>query len=267
MTMRGALLFLLACLALPTAQAGECPRIVSQAPYISESLEWLGLGECIVGASRYDERDVPATGGVLDPDPAAIAALEPELVFVADWTDAATWRDAVPEGTKGFRLHGFRSMAGVAENLRVIADAAGLPDADSRATRFTEQWRAKARAVDGDGTRVLLLSACSGAPYAYGRETWLHDLFTEAGFRVMAPGPRVQRVEGDDPAAAVAALVRETGAEAVIAFRQHGPEQCPLLALKTDARVVGVDGQHFLHPAPVVLEGLDELARAWEAAR
>ncbi len=44
---------LLAVVALPAAAA--CPRIVSQSPYITRALDWLGLERCIVGVSRYPD--------------------------------------------------------------------------------------------------------------------------------------------------------------------------------------------------------------------
>ena len=54
--------------AITHAQEKECPRIISQSPYISEMLDYLGMGHCIVGVSRYSKRDLPRTGGILDPD-------------------------------------------------------------------------------------------------------------------------------------------------------------------------------------------------------
>lgn len=59
------------------AVGADCPRIVSQSPYITRVLIWLGLERCIVGVSRYDALDRPKTGGVIDPDADAIALLEP----------------------------------------------------------------------------------------------------------------------------------------------------------------------------------------------
>ena len=71
--------------AAPALAAGDCPRIISQSPYISHTLAWLELDHCIVGASRYDRGDHPDTGGILDPDGGAIAALvaerQPDVVF------------------------------------------------------------------------------------------------------------------------------------------------------------------------------------------
>ena len=62
-------------------------RIVSLCPSITESLVALGLGGSLVGVTRYcvHPREalegIPRVGGTKNPDLAAIAALEPDLVF------------------------------------------------------------------------------------------------------------------------------------------------------------------------------------------
>ncbi|MBD3610048.1 MAG: ABC transporter substrate-binding protein, partial [Gammaproteobacteria bacterium] len=68
------------------ANAQECPRIISQSPYITHTLEWMGLKSCIIGTSRYDKLGLPTTGGVLDPDAEAIDSLMPDVIFTSDWT-------------------------------------------------------------------------------------------------------------------------------------------------------------------------------------
>ncbi|MCL2162776.1 MAG: hypothetical protein FWH56_13115, partial [Betaproteobacteria bacterium] len=66
----------------PNGAQPPCPRIVSQSPYLTLALKWLERGDCIVGVSRYDREypALPRTGGVLDPDQAAIAAVRPDLI-------------------------------------------------------------------------------------------------------------------------------------------------------------------------------------------
>lgn len=65
----------------------DCPRIISQSPYITHQLDYLGLKNCIVGTSRYDNlKDIPNTGGIIDPDAQAIAQLKPDLWITSVWT-------------------------------------------------------------------------------------------------------------------------------------------------------------------------------------
>ena len=70
--------------AITHAEEKECPRIISQSPYISEMLDYLDMGHCIVGVSRYSKRDLPHTGGILDPDAEAIDALMPDLIITSN---------------------------------------------------------------------------------------------------------------------------------------------------------------------------------------
>lgn len=62
-------------------------RIVSLVPSTTETLAELGLGERVVGRTRFCVhpapwvQSVPAVGGTKDPDPEAIAALRPDLVL------------------------------------------------------------------------------------------------------------------------------------------------------------------------------------------
>ncbi|HLD13885.1 MAG TPA: ABC transporter substrate-binding protein [Burkholderiales bacterium] len=241
------------------AAAENCPRIISQSPYITHSLEWLGLKDCIVGVSRYDTLDRPRTGGVTDPDKAAIAALKPDLMLTTDWTSEKTWTDATPPGARAIRLYGFRSMREVEDNLHTIAEAAGRPDAGARAKMFATQWRKTAKAVKGNNRRVLLLSACRGSPYTFGTDTWLHDLFTEAGFIDVETHSRLRHLKAENPVAAVDDLVGKLKPDVVFVFERANADQCAAILPRADVRIVALEGEKFLHPAPVLLDGLEAL--------
>jgi len=86
----------------------SCPRIISQSPYISEMLDYIGMGKCIVGVSRYSKRDLPRTGGILDPDAEAIDALMPDLIITSDWSKEETLKSATPTGAKSIRFKSFK---------------------------------------------------------------------------------------------------------------------------------------------------------------
>lgn len=238
-----------------------CPRIVSQSPYISRSLDWLGLGTCLVGVSRYDERELPRTGGVIDPDADTIALLEPQLMIAPDWTDAATWQAAAPAGARALRVDGFRGMAGVEAMLRDIGRAAGIADIDRRVDRFAADWRAAAQRVGGRGRRVLLLSACGEAPYSFGRGTTLHELFSAAGFQVVADHDSIRNFLPATPDGDVATWITRLGPDLIFAFRNRRDEACNASLAKPGRPIVPLDGELFTHPGPVLLDGLEQLRR------
>ena len=243
----------------------DCPRIVSQSPYITKSLQWLGLDACIVGVSRYDELDRPHTGGVLDPDAAIIATLEPDLIFTSDWTPKERLAEVTPDGTRGFRLHGFRSMAEIEENLRLIGQQVGFRDIEARVIDFHRQWQSLAADIKGDGKKVLLLSSCSGTPYSFGKERWLAELFRHAGFVLVETEPKIRHIRPGQEVATINALIRELEPELLFIFEQTRNKQCAFIAPKTALKIINLDGEKFLHPAPVLLEGL-ELLRQRQSA-
>jgi iron complex transport system substrate-binding protein len=69
------------------AVPGHPQRIVSLAPSLTETLFALGVGDRVVGVTRYcaypaEARELPRVGGHLDPNFEAIVSLEPDLVVV-----------------------------------------------------------------------------------------------------------------------------------------------------------------------------------------
>lgn len=251
---------LLALLFAAPLYASDCPRIVSQSPYITKSLQWLGLEECIVGVSRYDTLERPHTGGILDPDRDTLEALTPDLFLTSDWTTAETLATGIPTGTRLLRLNGFESMAQVEENLLVIGQAVGMADIETRVAQFHHQWRAAAAAIHGDGRRVLLISSCSGNPYSFGRQRWLADLFSAAGFVVVETEQKIRHINPDAEVKTLNALIDQLQPQLLFIFERSISPQCALLNPQVPVRVVTFDGEKFLHPAPVLLEGLEELA-------
>ncbi len=265
------LLFLLLSLAALSVQAAQdCPRIVSQSPYITRALAWLGLERCIVGVSRYDVIDLPRTGGVIDPDVDAIALLEPQLMITSNWTKAETWQATAPPGATALRVDGFRGMAGVERMLREIGRAAGVKDIDARVDRFAADWRAAAQRVGGSGRRVLILSACSNKPYSFGRDTTLHELFTAAGFAVVADHDSIRNFDPDKPGGDVAAWIGERKPDYLFALknrRQDNEEACNVAIAMPGIPILPLDGPLFTHPGPDLLKGLEQLRQTVQELR
>ena len=257
---RQLLLFALALAAAWPARAAwtDCPRIVSQSPYITRALQWMGLERCIVGVSVYDALDRPRTGGVMVPDATAIAALAPQLMITADWTDAARWQ--APPGAVALRVDGFHGMADAEAMLRRVGRAAGVADIDARVERFDADWRQAVAGIHGGRRRVLLMTACDGAPYSYGRGTTLHDLFTRAGFRVVAGHEGIRSFGGDTEALRRWLAARHP--DIVFAFKDHADTACSLALLRPGTRIVRLDNDRFIHPGPGLLDGLAQLREA-----
>jgi len=258
-------LFIAVLLLAGPSWAGACPRIISQSPYITHQLDWLGLKSCIVGASRY-ERSIkaPDTGGVLDPDGAAIRRLAPDLLITSVWTAPEKLAAATPAGARALRLASFQSMAQIEENLAAIGQAAGVPDWPARQAAFAHLWRKKAATVGGRGQRVLLLSSCTGTPYSFGRRTWLGELFEAAGFTLAEESAGVRHLPAEGLEAAIAADLARLQPQIVFYFTRQTAAACAAVPLPEGTKIIALDGELFLHPAPVLLEGLEQLRAALE---
>jgi iron complex transport system substrate-binding protein len=113
-------------------------RIVSLAPSLTETLFALGLGDRVVGVTRFcayppEVLELPRVGGHLDPNFEAIVSLEPDLVV------------AIPSSREsGLRLESLgisvlevdqHDVEAVLESVEVVAEACGVADrgADLRA--------------------------------------------------------------------------------------------------------------------------------------
>jgi iron complex transport system substrate-binding protein len=246
---------------LSGAVHASCPRIVSQSPYITKTLQWLEMESCIVGVSRYDTLERPHTGGVLDPDAEMIAVLEPDLLFTSDWTSTEALQAVTPEGTRSFRLHGFASMAEIEQNLRTIGEAAGISDITQRIAGFHRDWQQAAAAIEGNGKRVLLLSSCSGTPYSFGKQRWLSDLFRHAGFVVAETESKIRHIRPGEAVTTINALINELRPDLLFIFEQTRNKQCSFIKPKTPLTIINLDGGKFLHPSPLLLDGINELQR------
>ncbi len=259
------ILILLSALGLAATAQAACPSIVSQSPYITRALDWLGLSACIVGVGRYeidDGRGLPRTGGVTDPDRDMIDLLQPQLMITSDWTRPEVWQAAAPKGATALRVGGFRGMAEVEAMLRNIGRAAGVADIDARVDRYAADWRAAADRVGGRGRRVVLLSACSAAPYSFGRGTTLHELFSRAGFEVVADHDGIRNFRADGPPGELPNWLDARQPELIFAFKNHRDEACNTAIIRPGISIVPLDGEHFMRPGPDFLTALKELRAA-----
>ncbi|MDR1351144.1 MAG: ABC transporter substrate-binding protein [Zoogloeaceae bacterium] len=250
------LIFLGVLCRAPAVRADDCPRIISQSPYLTRALEWLGRGGCIVGVSRYDREELrlPRTGGVLDPDAAAIDALAPDLLVTSNWADADLMTKVTPVGTRLLRVDGFTSLADVENMLKTLAEASRAKDSAAKIAAFSKTWReaAKKLAATNRGRRVLVLSSCMGSPYSFGRKHLVGDVFTQAGFEVVESAAKIHHAD-------IETLITAAKPEIVVALGSPSAESCRLIAPRLKVSVVGLNAAHFIHPGPGLLEAYAEM--------
>ncbi len=144
------------------AAAAPPQRIVSTAPSITEMLYALGLGDRVVGVTRYcryppEAQLKPKIGDYTSPNLEAIAALKPDLVIIQ--TNPARLAERL--GT--LRLKSLEidqeNIAALYNSIRVVGDATGVAP---RAGQLVESIRAKLeqirqRAAAFPRTRVMFV--------------------------------------------------------------------------------------------------------------
>jgi iron complex transport system substrate-binding protein len=152
----------LAALATRLSAQQRLQRIVSTAPSITEALFALGLGDKVVGVSRFCDfpavvQKLPKVGTYLAPDAEAIARLTPDLVILQRISSELTDRlralhiafIEVPHGT----------LNDVYTGIALIARAAGVPErADVLVNRIKYGLAAiQAKAKRLQSPRVLVI--------------------------------------------------------------------------------------------------------------
>ncbi|HLA83703.1 MAG TPA: helical backbone metal receptor [Thermoguttaceae bacterium] len=144
--------------AVPT----DCRRIIAMAPSVTEILFQLGLGDRVVGVSRYctyppEAKTRPCIGGLFDPNMEAILSLQPDLVILPS-PEAGT--------TEGFDKLGVATLVldhrgpdGVFDSITAIGRACGVRrDADALLDNLRQRLRrVTARTSDLARPRVLLV--------------------------------------------------------------------------------------------------------------
>lgn len=112
--------------------AQEKPRrIVSTAPSITEALFALGLGDLVVGVSRFCDfpasvQKLPKVGTYLAPDPEAIARLMPDLVVLQRISNELT--DRLHALDINFIEVPYGTLNDVYTGITLTSKAAGVPD-------------------------------------------------------------------------------------------------------------------------------------------
>ena len=171
-----------------------CERIVSLAPSVTESVYELGLGDKLVGRTRFCRfpeaaSDIPAVGGFYDASLEAILARRPtHVIALPESFDVA--EQASRFGVETIAVD-HSSVEGIKQSLRQIAERCG---ASARAAELLAQYEARERAVAqkvaGQETlRTLVVvgraQQASEAPslYVSGNDGFYSEVLSLAGAR------------------------------------------------------------------------------------
>jgi len=255
-------------------------RIVSMAPSLTETLFAIGVGDRVVGRTRYcsyppEAAEIPEIGGHLDPNIEAIVALKPDLVVTIPSSEEAERRlRSLGVPVLPVDQH---DVTGVLQSVTALADICGVPERGAAVRAALEQRLATVRQAvqQRSQPRVVVVvgrelgEGMVRSVWAAGPETFYDDVLGIAGgVNAVAVGlvryPEISR-EGlvaldPDVILDVVAGLDERGLDAE-AVRADWANLGELRAVR-DGRVYVLAGDAMVVPGPRLPELVDAVANA-----
>lgn len=266
--------------------APSCERIVSLAPSITESLFAVGLGDRVVGVTRYCAypeavADIDKVGGYVDPNLSAIVALNPTLVVMLE-EHVETQKKLKILGFQTLLVsqHGVTDILGTLSRLGEICHATQksnqvVADLNQRMARIAEMVKERPR-------RSVMISigrnmGSGGLKDAFiaGEESYYQDLIRLAGgknaYTGRVPFPLVSRegIIGLNPDIVIDMVPEPEKRGWTSEMVQKEWLSLPINAVKNN-RVHVFVAAHSVIPGPRFILTLEEMARfihpelAWE---
>jgi len=127
--------------------AGNCGRIVSLAPSITEIVYELGLGSGLAGVTRYDRyppevSSLPRLGGFFDPSLEALTAMRPDTVMLL--RESSDLQIRLKELNLRTLILNHGTVSGILDSINRIGDLCGK---QSGATRLLSRIKARIDSV------------------------------------------------------------------------------------------------------------------------
>ena len=149
-----------AAAAKPQSRPADCRRLISLASSITETLYALGLGDRVVGVTRYcnyppEAQNKAKIGGYYDPNFEAIVSLKPDLVVML--TEHAQSLPGLRKLGLDALVVSHQTIEGVIESFRLIGDACGKATEGRRMATDYEERLARIRRRTANRPRPSVL--------------------------------------------------------------------------------------------------------------
>jgi ABC-type Fe3+-hydroxamate transport system substrate-binding protein len=264
-------------LSRPFAVGSPPERIVSLVPSLSEALFAFGLGERIVGVTRFcvEPREGVAgkakVGGTKSLDVAAVEALRPDLIVAsAEENRAEDVRRLIDGGWPVFVTLP-TTVRGAIDLLGQLAVLTGSAEAARPIIEEAEEALAAVRAANAGREPLRVFCPIWRNPYmTIGPDTYIHDVMAVCGGRNIFEGrreryPKVELAE-------MAALDPETILLPSEPYRFRQRDQAdfaafPQVAAVRRGNVFAVDGRMLSWYGPRIARSLRELSALLDGAR
>lgn len=185
------------------AAEGPCARIVSLAPSVTEVLFELGLGDRVIGVSRYDRyppaiEALPRLGGLFDPATERIVALKPSVVVaLVEFGEKASYLE-----TLGLAVEtvDHRSIGGILASLDSLGARCGVAGRAGQVRARLERAIAtvRSRTAEHRPVRTLVvvgagsLGGARRSVFVSGRDGFYDELIELAGGVNVVTGKTVE---------------------------------------------------------------------------
>ena len=254
-------------------------RIISMSPPLTEMLFALGLGDRVVGVTRFCNYPEEATakaqiGGIADPSEEQIVALNPDVVFVTVGNPMPVIESLRQDGVRVYSANPGTYLE-VAECIERIADVCDVPSAGAKVSgrmrRALEAVQSKTRALtDADKPRALLIVSRDPLHVA-GPGTYLSAMLetcgaTNAAQKADNPWKQysVEMAVAADPDLLILASdhVYVSGTAAQQLRELRADEQWKDVKAVRDGEVTVIEGDLLFRAGPRLEEALRQMAAA-----
>jgi len=173
-------------------------RIVSVLPSLTETVCELGQCHRLVGVDRYSNhpasvRDLPRTGGGIDPNIEAIVALRPDVVLMATSSRGVQRLESL--GIKVLALEP-KSSADVQRVMGKLGQLLEVPDAQRIWRAIDAGVSAAAQSLSPDTKKLRVYYEVSTGGFAAGAQSFIGEMMTRLGVQnivepQLGPFPRI----------------------------------------------------------------------------
>ncbi len=246
-------------------------RIVTLAPSITEIVYFLGLGDRVVGVTKYssyppDAARKPKVGSYVDLNVEMIVSLSPDLVIsTADGNQPGVVDLLEKAGIPVFVVNP-RDLRQVIRTVVEIGEVCGVPDKARELADGMSERVDRISAKTADRRRPLVFLQVNPKPImTVNASTYSSDLIRLAGGRNMGDEETITY-----PRISVEEVIRQKPEVIIVSSMERGGEferikrhwlKLDMIPAARDGRVHLVDSDLIDRPSPRVVQGLEILAR------
>jgi iron complex transport system substrate-binding protein len=248
-------------------------RIVSLAPSVTEILFALGLGDNIVGVTKFcdfpeEAKKKPKIGGMSNPSLEAVLSLKPDIVVLTTDGNPKEFEERLISLKIKTYVFEARTIIGLPHGIRSMAEALGVKERGERLAKSIEDGvrnasRSAVRVNDRVSRKKVLFIVWPEPLIVAGRGTAIDDAITLLGYdniasRAATAYPKYSIEEVMRQAPDVIVIGKGSGMDMVAVSKGILKRLSTVTAVKNDRVYYVGDGLYRLGPR--VVQGIEELS-------